>query len=130
MLVRWLPFAALAFAHLAAQLAGAETVAKVTQWLVMPALAAAVWSAIPRDRLVRLVLLALGFSWLGKVALRLVGTAPPGSASAISREAGPCPPVTHWGAPAIPERNPPQGHTDKPHGQQQGSVKVGWVALW
>ncbi len=65
MLVRWLPFAALAFAHLAAQLAGAGTVATVTQWLVMPALAAAVWSAIPRDRLVRLVLLALGFSWLG-----------------------------------------------------------------
>lgn len=65
MLVRWLPFAALAFAHLAAQLAGAGTVATVTQWLVMPALAAAVWSAIPRDRLLRLVLLALGFSWLG-----------------------------------------------------------------
>ncbi|MDQ3788988.1 MAG: lysoplasmalogenase [Actinomycetota bacterium] len=65
MLVRWLPFAALAFAHLAAQLAGAATLATVTQWLVMPALAAAVWAAIPRDRLVRLVLLALVFSWLG-----------------------------------------------------------------
>ncbi len=65
--VRSLPFAALAFAHLAAQLAGATTVAAVTQWLVMPALAAVVWSATAgaRDRLVRLVLLALGFSWLG-----------------------------------------------------------------
>ncbi len=64
---RWSPFAALAFAHLVAQLTDAKTVAAVTQWLVMPALAAAVWSTTtgPRGRLVRLVVLALGFSWLG-----------------------------------------------------------------
>ena len=60
-------FAALALAHLAAQLTGAGRAATVTQWLLMPVLAAAVWSATggPRERLVRLVLLALGFSWLG-----------------------------------------------------------------
>lgn len=61
------PFAVLSIAHLAAQLAGAGTVAAVTQWTLMPALAAVVWSATaaPRSRLVRMVLLALGFSWLG-----------------------------------------------------------------
>lgn len=61
-------FAALAVAHLIAQLAGADTVAASTQWLVMPALAAAVWFATAhgaRSPLVRTVLLALGFSWLG-----------------------------------------------------------------
>ncbi|MGB3440506.1 MAG: lysoplasmalogenase [Actinophytocola sp.] len=60
-------FAALAIAHLAAQLVGAGTAATITQWLVMPALAALLWSATaaPRSRLVRFVLLALGFSWLG-----------------------------------------------------------------
>lgn len=60
-----LVFGALAVAHLTAQLAGAGTVAMVTQWLVMPALAAVLWTGAPRDRLVRLVSLALGFSWLG-----------------------------------------------------------------
>lgn len=57
-------FVVLAFAHLAAQLSGVERAATVTQWLVMPALAAAVWYATgaPRNRL---LLLALGFSWLG-----------------------------------------------------------------
>lgn len=60
-------FAVLAFAHLAAQLSGVAKVATVTQWLVMPALAVAVWytTAAPRNRLPRLLLLALGFSWLG-----------------------------------------------------------------
>jgi uncharacterized membrane protein YhhN len=61
-------FALLAGAHLAAQLAGAGTAAAVTQWLVMPALAAVLWSATAgarRERLTRFVLLALGFSWLG-----------------------------------------------------------------
>ncbi|MFI7672413.1 lysoplasmalogenase [Actinophytocola sp. NPDC049390] len=60
-------FTALAFAHLSAQLVGAGTVATVTQWLVMPALAGAVWYATrrPRNRLQRLLLVALGFSWLG-----------------------------------------------------------------
>jgi len=60
-------FAALACAHLAAQLAEAGTAVAVTQWLVMPALAAVLWSetGAPRGRLTRFVLLALGFSWLG-----------------------------------------------------------------
>lgn len=49
-------------AHLVAELAGAGTVATVTQWLLMPALAAAVGFAAPGERL---LLLALGFSWLG-----------------------------------------------------------------
>jgi uncharacterized membrane protein YhhN len=63
-------FAVLACAHLTAQLAGAGTAATLTQWFVMPALAAVLWSetsgtGAPRDRLTRFVLLALGFSWLG-----------------------------------------------------------------
>ena len=57
-----LVFAAVAVVHLAAQLAGAGTVATVTQWLLMPLLAVAFRSATNGGRL---VLLALGFSWLG-----------------------------------------------------------------
>ena len=55
-------FAADAIVHLAAQLAGAGTVAAVTQWLLMPLLAAAFRSATAGGLL---VLAALGFSWLG-----------------------------------------------------------------
>ena len=55
-------FAVVSVVHLAAQLAGAGTVGTVTQWLLMPVLAAAVGFAAPGERL---VLLALGFSWLG-----------------------------------------------------------------
>ncbi|MEG3615273.1 lysoplasmalogenase family protein [Isoptericola haloaureus] len=60
-------FAALAVVHLAAQLLDAAAVANSTQWLVMPALAVVLWctTAAPRPRLVRLVLVALGFSWVG-----------------------------------------------------------------
>lgn len=63
-------FAVLVLVHLGAQLADAQRLAVVTQWLLMPALAATVWLATsrPRARLVRLVLLALGFSWLGDSA--------------------------------------------------------------
>jgi uncharacterized membrane protein YhhN len=57
-----LPFAVVAVVHLGAQLAGAGTVAAVTQWLLMPLLAVAFRSATDGGRL---VLLALGFSWLG-----------------------------------------------------------------
>jgi uncharacterized membrane protein YhhN len=57
-----LVFAAVAVVHLAAQLAGAGTVAAVTQWLLMPLLAAAFRAATDGGSL---VLLALGFSWLG-----------------------------------------------------------------
>lgn len=63
-------FAALVLVHLGAQLAGADLLTDSSQWLLMPALAAVVWCATtaPRPRLVRLVLLALGFSWLGDSA--------------------------------------------------------------
>ncbi|WP_424186911.1 lysoplasmalogenase [Actinokineospora sp. G85] len=55
-------FAAAVVVHLVAQLAGAGTVAAVSQWSLMPLLAAAFVAAVGVDRL---VLLALGFSWLG-----------------------------------------------------------------
>jgi uncharacterized membrane protein YhhN len=63
-------FAALVLVHLGAQLAGVDLLSDASQWLLMPALAATVWCATsaPRPRLVRLVLLALGFSWLGDSA--------------------------------------------------------------
>jgi uncharacterized membrane protein YhhN len=63
-------FSALTLAHLGAQLAEARTLEVVTQSLVMPALAATLWcaSAGPRPRLVRLVTIALVFSWLGDSA--------------------------------------------------------------
>lgn len=55
--------------NLAAQLLGAATLAETSQWFLMPALAAALWctTAASRSRLERLVLLALGFSWVGDV---------------------------------------------------------------
>ncbi|NNU28591.1 lysoplasmalogenase [Isoptericola sediminis] len=60
-------FSALVLVHLVAQLLGAGSLAEPTQWLLMPALAAVLWCATtaPRSRLVRLVLVALGFSWVG-----------------------------------------------------------------
>ncbi|MCS7477093.1 lysoplasmalogenase [Umezawaea endophytica] len=61
-------FGVLSIGHLVAQLVGASVVATITQCLLMPVLAAVVWFATtgaPRARLVRLVLVALVFSWLG-----------------------------------------------------------------
>lgn len=60
-------FAALAAVHLLAQLFGLDAVARPTQWLLMPALAAVLWCATtaPRSRLELLVLVALAFSWVG-----------------------------------------------------------------
>lgn len=62
----------LTLVHLAAHLGGADRLADATQWLLMPALAAVLAVATrpartgrSRSRLVRVVLLALGFSWLG-----------------------------------------------------------------
>jgi uncharacterized membrane protein YhhN len=58
----------LSVVHLVAQLVGAGGVARITQWFLVPVLAAVVWFATtgaPRGRLVRLALVALGFSWLG-----------------------------------------------------------------
>jgi uncharacterized membrane protein YhhN len=65
--------AATALVHLGAQLAGGGVVADVTQVLLMPLLAAVLWceTAPPRGRLVTLVLLALGLSWLGDSAPKL-----------------------------------------------------------
>ena len=59
--------AVLTTVHLVAQLLGAGVVAETTQWFLMPALAATLWctTAAPRTRLVRLTLIALGFSWVG-----------------------------------------------------------------
>lgn len=52
--------------HLVAQLTGADDLARWTQWVAIPLLAAAVIVARPPStRLVRLTLVALFFSWLG-----------------------------------------------------------------
>jgi uncharacterized membrane protein YhhN len=63
-------FGAVSVIHLAARLAGAEGVANASQWFLMPLLAGflALATPAPRTRLVRLTLLALGFSWLGDTA--------------------------------------------------------------
>ncbi|PFG43445.1 putative membrane protein YhhN [Isoptericola jiangsuensis] len=60
-------FLLLTAVHLVAQLAGSGPLADRTQWFLMPALAAVLWcaTAAPRPRLVRLVLVALAFSWVG-----------------------------------------------------------------
>ena len=55
-------FAAVAAVHLAAQLTGAGVLATATQWLLVPVLAATLWSTGFRRRP---VLVALAFSWLG-----------------------------------------------------------------
>ena len=62
-----LGFVLVSLVHLGALVAGAGTVADVSQALLMPALAAFVATATrwPRGHLVRWVLLALGASWLG-----------------------------------------------------------------
>ncbi|MFD4180822.1 lysoplasmalogenase family protein, partial [Rhodococcus sp. NPDC058514] len=63
-------FAAVSVVHLAAQLFEADGVANVSQWLLMPLLAAFLFLAAPapRSRLVNLTLVALGLSWLGDSA--------------------------------------------------------------
>lgn len=67
-------FVVIGVVHLGAQLAGASRVADRSQVLLMPTLAlvVAVWTARPRTRRVRLVLVALGFSWLGDTVPDLV----------------------------------------------------------
>jgi uncharacterized membrane protein YhhN len=66
--------ALVALVHLGAQLADASSLADLTQVLLMPLLAAAVHAETspPRSRLVTLTLVALGLSWLGDSAPRLV----------------------------------------------------------
>lgn len=61
--------------HLVAQLTGAEDLARVSQWTLMPAVAAVVLTATrwPRGHVVTWTLVALGFSWLGDLVPSLVG---------------------------------------------------------
>ncbi|MBO3084191.1 lysoplasmalogenase [Cellulomonas sp. zg-ZUI188] len=68
-------FVALVGVHLVALLAGADDLATVSQWTLMPALAAVVATATrwPRGRVVTWTLVALGFSWLGDLLPSLVG---------------------------------------------------------
>ena len=68
--------AAVTTVHLTAQLAGADHLANVTQWFLMPLLALAFWLAADgarRTRLVRLTVVGLGLSWLGDTAPDVVG---------------------------------------------------------
>ncbi|WP_425956943.1 lysoplasmalogenase family protein [Xylanimonas sp. McL0601] len=64
-------FAVVAVVHLAAHVVvpGGSGVVNVTQWLLMPPLAAALWcaTAVPRPQLVQLVVVALLCSWAGDV---------------------------------------------------------------
>lgn len=61
-------------AHLGAQLGGADRLADITQWALMPLLAATVLAATrwPRGRQVAATVVALGFSFLGDTAPDLV----------------------------------------------------------
>lgn len=69
-----LVYAVVSAVHLGAQLFGAVMLAGLTQILVMPALAVALWTGTtaPRGRLVLLALGALGLSWVGDTAPRLL----------------------------------------------------------
>jgi len=60
---------------LVARLIGADAVGEVAQWLAMPALAGVLLSAArwPRGRLVNLVAVALGLSWLGDLLPSFAG---------------------------------------------------------
>ena len=74
---RWLlvALAVVTAVHLVAQLVGGHALADATQVLLMPLLAALLWVETsgtgPRGRLVTLVLVALGLSWLGDSVPRL-----------------------------------------------------------
>ena len=65
----------LVLVHLVAQLSGADDLATVSQWTLMPAFAAVVLTATrpPRGRVVTCTIVALGFSWLGDLVPSLVG---------------------------------------------------------
>lgn len=73
-------FGVVLLVHLGAQLAGATDLVRWTQWLLAPALAAAVVLARPgldkaRGNLARLVLVGLIFSWLGDTLPSFAGDA-------------------------------------------------------
>lgn len=66
--------------HLVAQLLGADALARWSQWLLVPPLGVAVAATLRaaparHARLLRLVLVGLGFSWLGDTLPHLVGEA-------------------------------------------------------
>lgn len=69
-------FVVVALVQVTAELLHADEVAQVTQWLVMPLLAAAVATATrwPRGRRVAGTLVALGFSWLGDLLPSFAGS--------------------------------------------------------
>ncbi|WP_426592218.1 lysoplasmalogenase [Cellulomonas sp. McL0617] len=68
-------FGAVALIQVSAEWIGAQRVAQVGQWALMPLLAGALVAATrwPRGHLVRWVLVALGFSWLGDLVPSFVG---------------------------------------------------------
>ncbi|MFP4149220.1 MAG: lysoplasmalogenase [Nitriliruptoraceae bacterium] len=65
----WRVFLVVAAVHLAAQAAGIGVLQTVTKPLLMPALALWAATSMPASRLRTLLLVALGWSWLGDVAL-------------------------------------------------------------
>ncbi|WP_019136976.1 lysoplasmalogenase [Cellulomonas massiliensis] len=68
-------FVVVALVQVSAELAHADALARVTQWMVMPLLAAALATATrwPRGRRVTGALVALGFSWLGDLLPSFAG---------------------------------------------------------
>lgn len=68
MTLLWL-YAGLSAANVAGQLADLGWLTTTTKPLLMPVLAAWLVTTAPRSRLTRLATLALGFSWLGDLAL-------------------------------------------------------------
>ncbi|MFI2751912.1 lysoplasmalogenase [Cellulomonas sp. P22] len=69
-------YAVVVVAHLVGQVVGARGVADATQWALMPLLALVLALLVPQDRgrRVTLVLVALGFSWLGDTLPDVVGS--------------------------------------------------------
>lgn len=68
-------FVVVALVQVSAEWVGADGVARVAQWALMPVLAGTLVSATrwPRGHLVTWVLVALGFSWLGDLLPSFVG---------------------------------------------------------
>ncbi len=69
----WWGYVAVSAVHLLGQLAGSSVVQTVTKPLLMPALIAWAVGALPVSRLRTLLLIALGWSWLGDLGLMPAG---------------------------------------------------------
>jgi uncharacterized membrane protein YhhN len=65
----WWAFLAVSAVHLAGQLGGSDLVQTLTKPLLMPALFGWALTAVPASRLRTLLLVALGWSWLGDLGL-------------------------------------------------------------